>query len=58
MATPKVATQIRIDEETHLKCKYIASEELRSLNSQMEYFIVKGVQEYEKLHGVIHLPEH
>ena len=50
---PKVATQIRLDETMHKKVKYIAEKKLRSLNSQMEYFILKGIEEYEKENGAI-----
>lgn len=53
----KVATQIRLDEVMHKKIKYISEKKLRSLNSQMEYFILKGIEEYEREHGVIQLSE-
>ena len=49
----KVATQIRLDEVMHKKVKFISEKKLRSLNSQMEYFILKGIEEYEKEHGAI-----
>lgn len=49
----KLATQIRLDEAMHKKVKFIAEKELRSLNSQMEYFILKGIEDYEKQFGVI-----
>ncbi len=49
----KIATQIRLDEEMHRKIKYISEKKLRSLNSQMEYFILKGIEQYEKEHGAI-----
>ena len=51
----KIATQIRLDEETHQKLKVAAEKELRSLNSQMEYFILKGIESYEKEHGATSL---
>lgn len=50
---PKIATQIRLDEAIHKKAKYISEKELRSLNSQMEYFILKGIEEFEEKYGVI-----
>lgn len=53
MAENKIALQLRIDEIIHKKVKVISSKELRSLNSQLEYFILKGVQEFEKQNGVI-----
>ena len=49
----KVATQIRLDESMHKKVKYISEKKLRSLNSQMEYFILKGIEQYEKEYGTI-----
>jgi len=57
MATAKIATQIRLDQTAHKKCKYISTKELRSLNSQMEYFILKGIEEFEEKNGVIPLDE-
>lgn len=47
----KVALQIRLDETTHQKLRLIADEELRSLNSQLEYFVLKGIKEYEAQNG-------
>lgn len=49
----KIATQIRLDEVMYKKMKYISEKKLRSLNSQMEYFILKGIEEYEREYGVI-----
>jgi hypothetical protein len=45
---PKIATQIRLDENLHEQVKTIAEKELRSLNAQMEYFIKIGVQAYNQ----------
>lgn len=52
----KVALQLRLDEETHAKLKEISEKELRSLNAQIEYFILSGIVHYEKEHpqGSIH----
>ena len=49
----KIATQIRLDEEMHRKINYISEKKFRSLNSHMEYFILKGIEQYEKEHGAI-----
>lgn len=49
----KIATQIRLDESTHTKLKYIAEKELRSLNAEMEYLILKGIESYEAQYGII-----
>ncbi len=53
----KVPFQLRIDEVAHKKLKVIASREIRSINSQMEYFILKGIEQYEKENGVIPLED-
>ena len=53
MPNNKMVLQIRLDESIHAKTKTIAEKELRSLNAQMEYFIMKGVEHYEKEHGYI-----
>lgn len=53
----RVATQIRIDETLHAKTKVIAQEENRNFNSQIEYFIKKGVEQYEKEKGEIKLEQ-
>jgi len=48
MPPSKIATQIRLDETVHSKLKHISDKELRSLNAQMEYFILKGIEAYER----------
>lgn len=53
----RVSTQLRINAELHKKTKCIAKRENRNTNSQIEYFVKKGVEAYEKEHGVISLPE-
>ena len=50
---PKVATQIRLDEEVYGKLKYISKIKCRTLNAQMEYYIRLGIAEYERTHGKI-----
>ncbi len=52
---PKMATQIRLDENNYKKLKQIADRELRSLNAQMEYFLIKGVEQYEKENGIVNV---
>ena len=51
----KIALQIRLDEDVHKKLKVIADKELRSLNAQMEYFIIKGVENFEDQYGSVNL---
>ena len=53
MAGRKIALQLRLDEKAHGKLKIIAEKELRSLNSQLEYFIIRGIENYEKEFGPI-----
>ena len=43
----KIALQLRQDEELHQKVKEIADKELRSINAQLEYFILKGIKDFE-----------
>ena len=55
MATNKVALQVRLDEKVHAQLRIVAEEEVRSLNSQLEYFVIKGIQKYEQENGMIEL---
>ncbi len=51
MVVSKTAFQLRLDEQAHQKVKQIAEREFRSLNAQLEYFIVRGIEQYEREHG-------
>ena len=51
MAEKRSAFQLRLDKEAHRKVKAIADKELRSLNAQIEYFVYRGIAEYEDAHG-------
>lgn len=53
----KVSLQLRIDETVHKKLKILSSKELRSLNSQIEYFVLKGIEQYEKENSSIPLED-
>ena len=53
----KMTTQIRLDEMLAAKLKIIAEKEIRSMNAQLEYFILKGVEAYESANGEIILPK-
>lgn len=53
----RISTQVRIDELTWKKLKIIAQLESRNANSQLNYFIKKGVEAYEVEHGPITLPD-
>ena len=46
-------TQLRIDKILFEKTKIIAEAENRYLNSQIEYFIKKGIEAYERDNGSI-----
>jgi hypothetical protein len=50
MATDKVATQIRIEEDLYEMLKTIAEKEQRSLNNLMVCLLWRGVNEYLRRH--------
>lgn len=52
----RISTQVRLDEITWKKLKIIAKIENRNANSQLDYFMKKGVEAYEAEHGPISLP--
>ena len=49
----KMSSQIRLEERLYEKVKTIAEKELRSMNAQMEYFISRAVEQYERDNGAI-----
>jgi len=51
----RMATNLRLDEVIHAKAKVIAKYKERPLNSQFEYWIKKGVEQYEKEYGAIEI---
>lgn len=53
----RISTQARLDEAAWEKLKIIAKLENRNANSQLEYFMKKGIEAYEAEHGEIHLTE-
>ncbi len=53
----RIATQIRVNESVYQKVKVIAQRESRNTNSQIEYYLKKGVEAYEAEHGEIILSE-
>ena len=53
MKTKKVQTGIRFEPELLAKITYIAKENMRSLNKQLEFLAESCVKEYEKENGVI-----
>ena len=57
MATNKIQTGIRFDPELLYKISYVAKENKRSLNAQLEYLAQNCVREYEKENGSIPVDE-
>ena len=57
MATNKIQTGIRFDPELLYKIAYIAKDNKRSLNAQLEYLAQDCVKEYEKENGSIPVDE-
>ncbi len=53
MATNKIQTGIRFDPELLYKITYVAKENKRSLNAQLEYLAQACVKEYEASNGSI-----
>jgi hypothetical protein len=53
---PTVITQVRMDEDTHARLKDIADREMRSMNAQLEYFVIKGIEAYEAEAGITAAP--
>lgn len=53
MATNKIQTGIRFEFDLLDKITYIAKQNKRSFNAQMEYLAEQCVKEYEKANGPI-----
>ncbi len=53
MATNKIQTGIRFDPELLYKITYVAKDNKRSLNAQLEYLAQLCVKEYETANGPI-----
>lgn len=53
MATNKIQTGIRFEPELLYKIAYVAKENKRSLNAQLEYLAQLCVKEYESENGPI-----
>ena len=53
MATNKIQTGIRFEPELLYKITYIAKENKRSLNAQLEYLAQQCVREFETENGSI-----
>lgn len=57
MATNKIQTGIRFEPELLYKITYVAKENKRSLNAQLEYLAQQCVREFESASGEISLDE-
>ena len=57
MATKKIQTGLRCEEEMLVKITYIAKKNRRSLNAQLEFLTQKCIEEYESNHGEIALSD-
>ena len=57
MTNKKIQTGIRFEFDLLDKITYIAKQNKRSFNAQMEYLAEQCVKEYEKENGPIQLPK-
>ncbi|MBE6948676.1 MAG: Arc family DNA-binding protein [Ruminococcaceae bacterium] len=57
MATTRIQTGIRFEPELLYKISYVAKQNKRSLNAQLEYLAQTCVDEYEKNNGKIEVDE-
>lgn len=53
MATNKIQTGIRFEPELLYKIAFVARDNKRSLNAQLEYLAQQCVKEYESANGTI-----
>lgn len=56
MATNKIQTGLRLEEQDLRKITHIAKQQKRSFNSLVEYLVHLYIEDYEKSHGAI-LPD-
>ena len=57
MATNKIQTGIRFEPELLYKITYVAKDNKRSLNAQLEYLAQNCVKEFEAANGAIPVDE-
>lgn len=57
MATLKVQTGLRLQEDELQKVSFIAKRNKRSLNAQLEFLVQECIEKYEKENGVIEAVE-
>lgn len=56
MATSKIQTGLRLDEQLYEKLKFLAECDSRSLNNLIEHILRRYVADYEAQQGAIPLP--
>ena len=56
MTTNKRPTMLRLTETMYEKLRYLAYVERRSVNAQIEQPIANYIEQYEKEHGAITIP--
>ncbi len=57
MATNKIQTGIRFEPEVLYKISYIAKDNMRSLNAQLEFLAKECIKQYEEQNGTIAVDE-
>lgn len=57
MAANKIQTGIRFEPELLYKITYVAKQNMRSLNGQLEFLALQSVKEYEAENGEIPVNE-
>lgn len=55
MATGKIQTGVRFEEEMLIKITYIAKKNRRSLNAQLEFLAQECIEAYETQNGTIEI---
>ena len=48
---------LRLEDDVREKLRFLANKNCRSLNREIEYVVRQYIEEYEKEHGEILLPE-
>lgn len=56
MSTKRVQLPFRLDPETKRKLQYIADDNFRPVNREIERLVLNYIAEYEAEHGEIKLP--
>ena len=53
MATMKIQTGLRLEEEVYSKLRFLSTKEHRSINNLVEYIVEKYLAEYESANGAL-----